>query len=294
MTATTPAPMAAAVAAQGVGSVFAGRYKVEALLGEGGSASVYRAQDLELNEPVAVKIFRPWMQSDALLARFKLELSLSRQINHPNIIRLYDLGTADGVRYLTMELLEGADLASRLSKEGTLPLVDGLRFLEQACIGLQAVHERGVIHRDIKPQNLFVTSDGVVKVMDFGIAKKEQTQGVTVAGTIIGTPEYISPEQINNFSAVTFASDLYSLGATAYTIFTGQPPFMKQALMSVLMAHVNEPPPSARERNPAIPVELEAVMFKLLEKEPEKRFASGKELADALKKIRLGLEAKSA
>lgn len=276
-----------------VGATFARRYRLEALLGEGGTASVYKATDAELGEPVAIKIFRPTSPAEAetLLARFKLELSLSRLLNHPNVIRLYDLGSDEGWRYLTMELLSGGDMAQLLAGKKAFPLLQGLRYLEQVCAGLQAAHERGVIHRDIKPQNLFVTADGTVKIMDFGIAKKAQSTGVTVVGQVCGTPDFISPEQIKDFSNVTPLADLYALGATAFMMFTGTPPFTRPDLMGQLMAHATEPAPSPRLKNPLIPAELDAAILRLLEKDPARRFPSARDLGAELLKIRRIVEA---
>ena len=278
--------------APAVGTRFAGRYQLEALIGEGGSASVYRAMDLELNERVAIKLFSPATSAEAetMVARFKLELSLSRQLAHPNIIRLFDLGSQGPWRYLTMELLEGQDLASLMNERGPrFPLLEGIKILEQVCTGLQAAHERGVVHRDIKPQNLFVTRSGEVKVMDFGIARKVNTPGVTVMGTIAGTPEYMSPEQINGFSDVTHATDLYALGITAYQMFTGKLPFERAELTALLLAQATEPPPPPRAKNPEIPPELELVLLMLLEKEPARRPAHAAELGAALRSIRTSL-----
>ncbi|MBS1148532.1 MAG: serine/threonine protein kinase [Myxococcaceae bacterium] len=276
-----------------VGSMFAGRFRIEALIGEGGSATIFKAVDTELNEAIALKLFRPATPAEAehLIARFKLELSLSRQLSHPNIIRLFDLGSHEGWRYLTMELLEGHDLATVLEALGKpMPFELGLRYLEQICNGLQMAHERGVIHRDIKPQNLFITSDGVAKVMDFGIAKRARAPGVTVAGMIVGTPEYMSPEQATGFSEVTPLTDLYALGATAYMMFTGKPPFTYPELIALLNAHATEKPASPRLRNPEIDPELEQVILKLLEKDPAKRFATARALGEALQAIRERLD----
>jgi eukaryotic-like serine/threonine-protein kinase len=275
-----------------VGSTFAGRYQLEALIGEGGSASVYRAMDMELNEPVAIKLFSPATAAEAetMVARFKLELSLSRSLSHPNIIRLFDLGSQGEWRYLTMELLEGKDLASLLEeRRAPFPIAEGLRYLEQVCAGLQVAHERGVVHRDIKPHNLFVTKSGEVKVMDFGIARKMNSPGVTVVGTIAGTPEYMSPEQINGFSDVNFSTDLYALGITAYQMFTHSLPFAQPELTRLLIAQASETPPSPRARNPVIPPDLELVLMKLLEKKPEDRPASAAELGMTLRAIRTSL-----
>jgi eukaryotic-like serine/threonine-protein kinase len=275
-----------------VGDTFAGRYQLLEMIGEGGSASVFRAQDKELDEPVALKLFRPMGQAESedVIARFKLELSLSRLLSHPNIVRLFDLGLAAGWRYLTMELLEGTDLNTTLINHGKpIGLKQGLGWMEQVCAGLKAAHERGVIHRDIKPHNLFLTNDGTVKVMDFGIAKKMHSPGVTVAGMVRGTPEFISPEQINNFSAVTHLTDLYALGATAYTIFTGQPPFVYDELTKLLYAQANTPPLPPRVKNPELPEALDALILRMLEKNPAARPQSAGEVEALFRAIREGL-----
>ena len=275
-----------------VGQTFAERYRIDARLGEGGSAMVFKVMDLELNEPVAIKLFRPSLQTDQLVARFKMELSLSRQLNHPNIVRLFDMGQHEGWRYITLELLYGEDVATLLKKfPKGLPLQVGISILEQAASGLQAAHDRGVIHRDVKPQNLFVTREGSVKLMDFGIAKKEHTPGVTVEGMMAGTPEFMSPEQINGFSNVTFQTDIYSLGATAYAMFTGAPPFESPKLMELLMAHVNTAPPPPRARNPALPPELEALILNLLQKDPAQRLATCRDVVGAAQQLRMKLPA---
>ena len=275
-----------------VGSRFAGRYQLEALIGEGGSASVYRAMDLELGEHVAIKLFSPATAAEVetMVARYKLELSLSRILSHPNIIRLFDLGSQGEWRYLTMELLEGKDLSTLMEQRGPIPVEEGLRWLEQICTGLQVAHERGVIHRDIKPHNLFVTTQGEVKVMDFGIARKLNSPGVTVVGTIAGTPEYMSPEQINGFSDVTHATDLYALGITAYQMFTGTLPFEHPELTRLLIAQATEAPPLPRSRNPKIPPDLELVLLSLLAKKPVDRPSSARELGASLRGIRASLE----
>jgi len=268
------------------GAVIAGRYHVLGVLGQGGSAMVYRALDSELNEQVAIKLFGRTTESQSLLARYKQELSLARKLTHPNIIRLYDLGMHEGCRYLSMELLEGRDLSTMLDELGPPPVAVGVDYLMQACLGLQAAHDQGVIHRDVKPQNLFITDKGQVKLVDFGLAKKEQAANITVAGMIAGTPDYMSPEQINNFSSVTYLTDLYALGATAYHIFTGAPPFEDDGLVALLMAHAQRPPTPLTEKVPGFPELLDKVILKLLEKDPAKRFQSARETAEALSQVR--------
>jgi eukaryotic-like serine/threonine-protein kinase len=287
-----PAPTAApAVAPPTLGSVFAGRYRFDDLLGEGGTSSVFKVQDLEIDDAVALKLFRPSTPAEAeqLLTRFKMELALSRQLTHPNIIRLFDLGAHEGWRFLTMELLEGRDVGQVLERSA-FPLREGLGVLEQVCSALQFIHERGIVHRDIKPQNVFITKSGQVKLLDFGLAKKKNVAGaVTMMGMVAGTPWFISPEQVKSFSNVTPQSDLYSLGATAYALFTGRPPFEQEELLSLLMAHATERPPPPREKNPHIPEALEAAILKLLEKDPAQRIQSAAELGEILREIREAL-----
>ena len=267
-----------------IGATIAARYRLEAQIGKGGMAAVFRAYDLELEEKVALKVFNVQHTSEVLVARFKQELKLSRQLIHPNIIRLYDIGMHQGFRYISMELLTGQSLKDRMTTR--LELRTALHFLVQACHGLQAAHDAGVIHRDVKPDNFFVTSDGVLKVMDFGIAKQHATPGVTVAGSIAGTPMYMSPEQISNFSSVSHLTDLYALGICAYEMFTGRVPFHHAELVPLLMMHVNEPPVPLRRHNAALPPELEAAVLKLLQKNPQLRFQSCRELAQELSAIR--------
>src|SRR5438874_2406682 len=186
-----------------------------------------------------------------------------------------------------MELLTGESLKDRMAQP--IEFRAALGYLVQACHGLQAAHEAGVVHRDVKPDNFFVTKDGVLKVMDFGIAKQHAAPGVTVAGSIAGTPFYMSPEQISNFSTVTQATDLYALGICAYELFTGAPPFTHSELVPLLMMHVNQTPESPRKKNPVIPEELERVILRLLAKDPARRHPSCGALADDLLRIKQSL-----
>lgn len=266
------------------GGTIAGRYRIEARIGQGGMAMVFRAFDIELEERVALKVFNVAQTSEVLLARFRQELKLSRQLLHPNLIRLYDIGVHDGHRYISMELLVGKSLKERMAQP--IEFKTALGYLLQACHGLQAAHDAGVVHRDVKPDNFFVTDDGVLKVMDFGIAKQYAAPGVTVAGSIAGTPLYMSPEQIGSFSEVTHLTDLYALGVCAYEMFTGTTPFFHADLVPLLMMHVNDKPPPPRSRNPSLPPELDKVILKLLAKDPKQRYPSCRELAQALAAIR--------
>lgn len=266
------------------GGTIAGRYRIEERIGQGGMAMVFRAFDIELEERVALKVFNVAQTSEVLLARFRQELKLSRQLLHPNLIRLYDIGVHAGHRYISMELLVGKSLKERMAQP--IEFKTALGYLLQACHGLQAAHDAGVVHRDVKPDNFFVTDDGVLKVMDFGIAKQYAAPGVTVAGSIAGTPLYMSPEQIGSFSEVTHLTDLYALGVCAYEMFTGTTPFFHADLVPLLMMHVNDKPPPPRSRNPSLPPELDKVILKLLAKDPRQRYPSCRELGQALTAIR--------
>jgi len=267
-----------------LGKTIAGRYRLEQKIGQGGMAMVFKAYDLELEEDVALKVFGAGQTNEVLVARFKQELKLSRQLLHPNIIRLYDIGMHEKHRYISMELLVGKSLKERLREP--LEMDTALDYLLQACHGLQAAHDKGVVHRDVKPDNFFITDQEVLKVMDFGIAKQYAAPGVTVAGSIAGTPLYMSPEQISNFSTVSHLTDLYALGVCAYEMFTGSVPFNHEELVPLLMMHVSDPPEPPRKRNPRIPAELEKAILKLLEKDPANRYQSCGELAADLMVIR--------
>jgi serine/threonine-protein kinase len=188
-----------------------------------------------------------------------------------------------------MELLSGHDLGE-VMHHAPLDFGQGLALLVQACYALQVVHERGVIHRDIKPDNFFITDEGVLKVMDFGIAKRHSaSRGLTRAGMMAGTPQYMAPEQANNFAGVTYLADLYALGCIAYQMFAGTVPFDGEEVMPILVAHMTQAPEPPSQRNPAIPAELEAIILRLLAKKPDARVQSCRELASMLSGIRMRL-----
>jgi serine/threonine-protein kinase len=266
------------------GNTVAQRYRLEKKIGQGGMAAVFKAYDLELAEVIAIKFFTQIITDEQMLLRFKQELTLSRQLSHPNIVRLYDIGSHRGMRFITMELLQGSDLRGRLARP--FNMVEAIDWLLQACAGLQAAHDRGVVHRDIKPENFFVTHENILKVMDFGIAKRTTAAALTQAGMMAGTPEYMSPEQVTNFANVTHSTDLYALGVVAYEMFAGSVPFTHQELLPLLMKHVNEAPEPPRRRNPRCPPDVEAIILKLLAKAPGDRFKTCNELAQALSTVR--------
>ena len=275
--------------------VVAGRYRIEAQIGRGGVAAVYRATDLELDEPVALKVFKGAKLSDTQIARFRQELRVARQIQHPNVIRLHDIGIESGQRYISMELLSGSTIANMMGICRTgdpvtpLPIRRAVDFLIQACAGLQAAHDRGVVHRDVKLDNVFVTGRDTVKIMDFGIAKQRCPRGVSPDGRAAGTPEYMAPEQFQRFSDVTPAADVYSLGVCAYEMCTGRLPFYHPEVVALLLKHLQETPVPLRHRNPAVPAAVESVILRMLAKHPSDRFESCRLIEEALGRVRNSL-----
>ena len=268
------------------GTTVADRYRIEAEIGRGGMATVYRARDLELSEEVALKVFRPAPDDEEGLARFRQELKVSRRLVHPNVTRLYDIGNHRGHRYISMELLVGHSVEELIGS--AWPLRRGLDCLIQVCAGLAAAHAEGVIHRDIKPGNIFLTREGLAKIMDFGIARQRAAAGVTQAGMIVGTPEYLSPEQISGGAAAE-TSDLYALGVVAYEIFTGKKPFVHDELLRLLQMHLVMPPEPPSRHRPGLPDALETAILTLLRKDPQERFPSARAAGTALAAVNSSL-----
>jgi eukaryotic-like serine/threonine-protein kinase len=262
------------------GTLFANRYEVLGTVGKGGMGVVYRARDQQLDEVVALKVVRSEVMKEdpTLLDRFKQEIKLARRITHRNILRTHDFGETAGTPYISMEYLEGVTLKDLLRSKGALPLGVGLRIAKQMCQGLEAAHQQGVVHRDIKPQNILILPEsGETKIMDFGIARVSEMEagasGLTTAGTVMGTPDYIPPEQAQGNPA-DFRSDIYSLGVVLYEIFTGRMPFSGDTVMAVVLSHIQKPPPPPRSINPRIPPDLEAIILRCLEKQPDRRYQS--------------------
>ena len=273
------------------GSTFAGRYEIKEILGTGGMGVVYRALDRELQEPVAIKTLRPEaLTGDTVaLERFKQEIRLARRIAHRNVVRTYDLGEVNGMYYLTMEFVEGTSLKQLIATRGKLPVPVTLTVGKQLCRALEVAHAEGVIHRDIKPQNMVVEPSGFLKVMDFGIARlanqpKDKPQGLTAAGTTIGTPDYMSPEQLSG-SELDPRSDLYSAGVVLFECLTGRVPFEAETTWSLIAKHLEEGPPDPRTLNADVPDALAAVVLKAMGKMPEERYRTAGELHDALAAI---------
>ena len=270
------------------GTLFAGRYEVTGLLGKGGMGAVYLARDRQLDEMVAVKVLRPdVVQLDpSLLDRFKQEIKLARKITHRNVLRTHDFGETGGTPYISMEYIDGVTLKDLIQSKGALPLGVGLRIAKQMCQGLDAAHRQGVIHRDIKPQNMLILPEtGELKIMDFGIARgaevKAGSGGLTTDGSVMGTPDYMAPEQAQG-QAVDFRTDIYALGVVLFEVFTGTLPFRGDNPMATVLAHIQEAPPKPRSRSPRLPEELEALILRCMEKDPAARYGR---VADVLKDL---------
>jgi len=271
------------------GAVFAGRYEVKEILGVGGMGVVYRAFDRELQEPVAIKTLRPEAMAGGTVAldRFKQEIRLARRIAHRNVVRTYDLGELNGMYYLTMEYVEGTSLKQLITSRGRLPVAVTLTVGKQLCRALEVAHAEGIIHRDIKPQNMVVDPSGFLKVMDFGIARlanPPQGKGLTEAGISIGTPDYMSPEQLSG-ADLDPRSDLYSAGVVLFECLTGRLPFEADTTWALVAKHLEEEPPNPRTLNADVPEALAMVILKAMAKDRERRFATASEMHDALARI---------
>ena len=273
------APRASAPAGQlAPGSAIGARYEIIRLLGKGGMGEVYLARDLELGREVALKLVAPHLAADpAMLARFRREIQLSSLVTHPNVLRVYDLGESGGLRFLTMQYIEGRSLATVLAEERPLPLERATALFRQVCDGLAAAHDKGVLHRDLKPQNVMVDASGHAYVMDFGLATSDAVSTMTQAGTVVGTPHYMSPEQVTG-EPLDARSDLFSAGVMLYEMLTGVLPFQGETVFGIMMRRTRGPPPAARQINPAIPVHLAGIVDRCMAIDVTLRYASAREV----------------
>jgi serine/threonine protein kinase len=264
-----------------------GEYEVLERLKGGGMGEVYRARHRRLGKLVAIKVLRETRLASAeALARFRREMEAVGQLDHPHLVEAHDAGEQDGIVYLVLKLIDGVDLHRLVQERGPLPVAEACDLVRQAALGLQHLHERGLVHRDIKPSNLMRTPSGTVKVIDLGLARWQCTAAgdqLTPHNTGMGTPDYVAPEQITGPSGVDIRADLYSLGATLFCLLTGKPPFgHHEHVLAKLHAHASEPPADVRSLRPEVPDGVAALVARLLEKRPEQRFATPQELANAL------------
>jgi tetratricopeptide (TPR) repeat protein/tRNA A-37 threonylcarbamoyl transferase component Bud32 len=264
------------------GVLFGGRYEVLGVLGQGGMGAVYKARDRELDRLIALKVIRPELATDpAILLRFKQELILSRNITHKNVVRIYDLGEAEGIRFISMEYVDGEDLRTLLKRAGKFTPKDAIPIVEQVCRALDCAHSEGVIHRDLKPQNIMRDKHGRIVVMDFGLARSLGDSGLTQTGALVGTLEYMSPEQAMG-STLDQRSDIFSVGLIFYELLTGKAPYEADTAIASLMKRTREEARSVSEVEASVPRSLSAIVSRCLERDPENRYHSAVELLQQL------------
>jgi len=271
------------------GSVFAGRYQIIEELGHGGMGRVYRALDRKINEEVALKLIKPEIASEKkVLERFASELKIARKIAHKNVGRMYHLSEDKGTHYITMEYVRGEDLKRMIRMSKQLSIATAVGVAKQIMEGLAEAHRLGIVHRDLKPGNIMIDREGDARIMDFGIARLLSAKGITGVGVAVGTPDYMSPEQVEG-KEVDGRADIYSLGIILYEMVTGRVPFEGDTPYSVGYKHKNEQPFSPKAINPQVPEDLSGLILRCLEKPPDKRFQTADELRVELEKIEKSL-----
>ncbi len=257
-----------------IGETIAGRYRLEGVLGRGGMSSVYWAHDSVLERDVAVKVLHEQLSGDPdHVERFRREARAIASLSHPNIVTVVDRGQVDDSEFIVFELVRGLNLKDFLGGRTDLPVAQALGLALQAARGLAFAHERGVVHRDVKPQNVLVNDEGVAKVTDFGIARSSVEDGLTQTGTILGTSDYLSPEQAVG-QHVDERTDQYSLGVLLYELLTGSPPYVAETPVAVAMKHVHDPVPSVREKRPDVSLRVDALIQRAMAKNPDDRYRS--------------------
>jgi serine/threonine protein kinase len=273
------------------GSTFADRYEVIEELGKGGMGRVYKVFDKKVKEVVALKLIRPEISADRnTIERFNNELRLARKISHRHVCRVYDLGEVGPSRFITMEYVPGEDLKRFIKRSGQLTVGKAVSITRQVCEGLAEAHHLGIIHRDLKPQNIMIDSEGNTRIMDFGIARFLEGEGMTTQGVMIGTPDYMAPEQAE-LEDVDQRSDIYAVGIILFEMVTGKVPFEGKTPLSIAMKHKTQTPPDPRNLNPQVTEDLSRVILKCLEKEKKQRYQSVEDLSADLKNIEEGMPA---
>src|SRR6267142_2627971 len=260
------------------GTILAGRHEIVATLGEGGMGAVYKAKDLELDRMVALKVIRPELaKNPAIIDRFKQELLLSQRVTHRNVIRIYDLGEGDGVKSITMEFIEGQDLRSLIHERKKVAPEEAVEVMEQVCLALDAAHSVNVIHRDLKPQNIMRDKTGRILVMDFGLARTVEGEGMTQTGALVGTMEYMSPEQALG-KDLDQRSDLFTLGLIFYELLTGKMPYKADSVVASLLKRTQERAAPVSSHDNTIPAALSNIVSKCMEPDVKLRYQSSAEI----------------
>src|SRR5881227_189461 len=250
-----------------VGDVLSDRYELEELVGSGGMSSVYRAHDRLLDRKVALKILHEQYTEDAdYVERFRREARAVAALSHPNIVTVIDRGEHENKQFIVFEYVEGENLKRLIERRGPAPVTTALELAIQIARGLSFAHQQGLVHRDVKPQNVLLNGDGQAKVTDFGIARSlDVAHGMTQTGTVLGTSDYIAPEQASG-RPVDAKTDVYSLGVVLYELLTGDVPFPGENFVAVAMKHINEPPPDLLEKRPDVPLRVAAIVDRALQK----------------------------
>jgi serine/threonine-protein kinase len=266
------------------GEVIAERYELEELVGTGGMSSVYRARDRLLERYVALKVLHPhYADDEEYVERFRREARSVAQLSHPHIVTVIDRGEDGGQQFIVFEYIDGENLKQFIERTGPLPTRRAVELALEVADALAFAHEHGLVHRDVKPQNVLLTPDGDAKVTDFGIARSLDVEhGMTQTGTVLGTSNYLSPEQASG-KATTAATDVYSLGVVVYELLTAEVPFPGDNFVAIAMKHINELPPDLLEKRPDVPLRLAAAVDRAMEKDPDRRFATMDEFASELR-----------
>ena len=268
-----------------------GGYEIIQIIGRGSMGTVFKAEQLSMSRPVALKILHRELVADSdAVARFLREARAGGQLSHPNIIRIYDMNQAEGFFFISMEFVPGGDIGALLDREGPLPAARVREIAAQACKALVHAHARNVIHRDIKPSNLLIGRDGLIKVADLGLAKSLDVAGlssITATGTAMGTLAYVPPEQLISARDVDHRADVYSLGATAYHLLAGEPPFTGATMAQLALAVRSAEPRRLRAYRRELPVALDELVLRAMAKNPDERFQSAADLLDALESLKL-------
>ncbi|MCI0416414.1 serine/threonine protein kinase [bacterium] len=268
-----------------ISSALEKRFQILKELGRGGMGIVFQAYDKQLKEQVAIKVLSPLLGTNTdALERLKREVSAARRITHPNVIRIHDISDSEGLHFVSMEFFSGSTLKELLKQNGAYSMAQGAQIAFQICDGLESAHRQGVIHRDLKSQNIIINNAGQLKIIDFGLASCAHQEGMTATGLILGTPEYMAPEQVSGKRADERA-DIYSFGIILYEIFTGKLPFTGDSAIAIGFQQLREEPLRPSEVKPGISADLEAVILKALRKDPADRYTSVGEMRAELQKV---------